>query len=177
MSFIALSMVAICLMAGCCWASNVWPGHDTWARAAISRVLWWGGPIGLVVWSNGAPIENAMILGFAGWCGAWTPHVEFPQEGSDWQTISLETAVNLLRVATLLAPLAAVFWLCGADWTSMLLAVGSSASCMYGAVRLPPVGTGLSSNQEIYGVLFGAAVGFWLAVAVWSPMPAPDLLP
>ncbi len=177
MSFVGLSLLAAGLMGLVCWASNIWPGVETWPRAAVSRLLWWGGPFGLIVWLNGAPVIDSLVLAAAAWLGAWVPHVEFPDIDAHWTSVAGEAAVVLIRVAALMTPPAAVFWLCGAYWPAMLFAAASASPCMWSATSLPHRWPGLADEKQVSGVLFGLATGFWLAVAVWTPTPAPDLLP
>ncbi len=177
MSFAVFTLLTMALMTGACWVSNLWPGVETWRRAAASRLVWWGLPFTLVAWMNGAPLDNAAYLGLAAWAGAWVPHVRIPDVNGHWPAVVAEAVIVLLRVAALLAPPACVFWLCGAYWPAMLFAAGSAAACMQAAVALPHGWPGLRDARQVSGVLFGTCVGFWLAVAVWSPPAGPDLLP
>ncbi len=177
MSFFGLAFAAVCLMAAVCWASNIWPGNGTWTRAAIGRAIWWGAPIGAVVWVNGAPAGNAAIMAAAAWVGAWMPHEALPNIREHWTVVLAETVIVLCRTLAMLALPAAVFLWCGAYWPAMVWAAVSAAPCMQAALGLPHGWPGLRTSQQVAGVLFGACMGFWLAVAVWAPENSPDLLP
>ena len=175
MTFIGLALLASMLLGGACWASNVFPGRGSLWRGALARVAWWAAPFGAVVWLNGAPAGNALVLALAAWAGACIPHNDYPATSDHW--VLLEVAAMVLRTATVLAPPASVFWLCGAYWPAMLWAAWAILPCMWLATRVPHRWAGLRHEQDATGVLFGVSTGFFLAVAVWTPTPAPDLLP
>ena len=178
MSFVALSLLACALMGLATWASNIWPGEGSFARAALSRAVWWGIPFGLVVWLNGAPPGNAALLGVAAWLGAWVPHTaSLPNSNVHWLMALVDLAVLVLRVVALLTPPTVVFWLCGANWAAMVVAAAVPTLCVLLAQVLPHGWPGLRDVRQVAGVLFGVSTGFWLAVAVWVPTTSPDLLP
>ncbi len=172
-----LAALAVGIMSVATWASNVWPGVATWPRAAAGRAIWWGAPMGLIVWLNGASVDHAMQMAAAAWIGAWVPQTTLPDVGTHWPVMLRETGVFVLRVLVLLAPPAVVFHLCGAYWWAMVLAALSAVPAMQMGASLPHHWLGLRDERDVSGVVFGASVGFWLAVAVWTPTPAPDLLP
>ena len=164
-------------MMASCWASNVWPGAEDIWHAALGRLIWWAAPFALIVWINGAPLEHSLWLGAAAWVGAWVPHVPLPDVDNHWAAVLMEIGITLLRTLAMLAPPAGVFYLCGAYWQAMVLASMSTMMCIKIAHVAPHRWVGLRSGRDVAGVLFGASVGFWLAVAVWTPTPTPDLLP
>ena len=177
MTFLTLALLAAALLGSTCWASNVWPGDLTWPRSAAARLIWWGAPFGIIVWINGAPWLNALLLGLAAWSGAWIPHVDLPDPHDHWPSVVKGMVVVIARAAAVLAPPGAVFWICGAYWPAMALACSAVLPCMYAGVMLPHRGLGFRDERQVAGVLFGIATGFFLAVAVWTPDQAPDLLP
>lgn len=170
------ALLAMAIMATCCWASNLLPGRSL-LGAAAARAAWWGLPIGLVVFLQGVAWDHAAILAAMGWVGAWLPHGRLPDPTLHWPVLLGDIAIKVMLVAGLLFPLAATFWVCGAFWYWMVVA---------GALWLPLCGLaqavrvnlpGLRDGEQRTGVLFGAELGLFLVLAVWTPTPAPDLLP
>ena len=177
MTFALLASLAAALMGFSCWASNLWPGSGTILRGAVARVLWWGVPFTAIVWLNGAPLHDAVILGVAAWAGAWVPHSEFPSYQDHWPSMLADLIVIVMRCAAVLAPPAGIFWLCGAYWPAMLWASFGMLPCMYLSAVMPHRWAGFCNEKQVSGVLFGMTTGVFLAVAIWTPTPALDLLP
>ena len=168
--------MAAMLLGSAAWASNIWPGVATWRTAALSRLLWWGLPFSGIALLCDVPLDHAVWLGSAAWVGAWVPHTEMPDIRSHPDEMLANLAIVVLRVAALLSFPAAVFWVCGAFWFAMVLAVAAVLPCILlanlGDVDLP----GLRTRRQVAGALFGASTGLWVAVAIIVPDPLVDHL-
>jgi hypothetical protein len=174
MNFVNHATLSALVLGGAAWASNIWPGISTLPTRMLSRLIWWAVPFVLIAMINGAPFTHAVWLGSAAWVGSWVPHVEMPDTEVYWPTMLTDVFIVLLRVAILLAGPAAVFWLCGAAWFSMVSATACSALCVLGGNAISGSLRGIRTKREITGVLFGAQVGVWLTVAILLPTPMPD---
>ncbi len=170
------ALCSIALLAICAWASNIWPGQHSWTRAALSRLLWWSVPFGIIVRLNGAPWDHVAWMMGAAWIGAWVPHVECPNVHIHLTELIADTIVLLMRVFMVLMPPMAVFYLCGASWFFLVIATVSVLPCVVAGNLLPPIGLGLRAPREIAGVMFGAEVGLFLTLAIVQPLHLPDLL-
>lgn len=176
MTFILSCLAGAVILGFASWGSNLWPGIHSWRRAALSRVLWWGGPFGLIALVNAVEPTHALWLAGAAWLGAWIPHTDMPDVGSKQSKMMLDLGIVVMRVAGLLLLPAATFWLCGAYWFAMVCAVVSVIPCVLVAnlVTLPWVG--LRTKRHMAGVLFGLATGIWISVAINAPTPWVDRL-
>lgn len=171
-------LVAAVLMGAACWASNIWPGRENLWRGAVSRLLWWAVPFFLIALICDVPLSHAAILGGAAWVGAWIPHTEMPDIRTHSAAMLVDLVLVLVRVATLLACPAAVFWLCGAFWFGMVMAVALVLPCILAAnTSLAPAGwPGLATSRQVAGVLFGMTTGACVAMCILVPDPMMDRL-
>lgn len=158
------------------WGSNIWPGIETWWRAALSRVIWWGAPFAAIALVNDAPWGHAACLGAAAWCGAWLPHSAMVDVRTHWAAMLSDLAMSVLRAVVLLALPAGVFWLCGTYWLAMIAAAGGVVPSILAGSLLPHRWRGLATERQVAGVVFGASVGFWVAAAILIPDALPDRL-
>ena len=164
------------LLGFCAWCSNIWPGIETWPRAALSRFVWWALPFACIALEQDVPWDHAFYLGLAAWVGAWIPHTDMPDVRDDWRALLGDVAVAVLRAASLLAIPTAVFWYCGAFWFAMAYAIGSVVPAILLADKLPHGMRGMRTERQVAGVLFGAMVGMCVAAAIAIDVPTVDYL-
>lgn len=176
MSFTMSCLVGALILGSAGWGSNIWPGVETWPRAALSRLVWWATPFALIAFSNDVSPSHALWLGTTAWLGAWIPHASMPDADSKQEKMVLDLGIVVLRVTGLLLLPAATFWLCGAYWFAMICAVASVIPCVLvgNLVTLP--WAGVRTKQHVAGVLFGASTGMWVSVAINAPTPWMDRL-
>lgn len=172
-----LHLLASSLILGtCAWASNIWPGIENWSQAAVSRLLWWGGPFAVIAAINGADWDHAIYLGLAAWLGAWIPHTAMPDIRSYSTDMLVDLGLVVVRVLALLALPTGLFWLSGAFWPAMICATAGALPCvMIGILVTPPL-PGLRTPGQVSGVLFGLSTGAWIAVAILAPTLMTDHL-
>lgn len=176
MTFLLSCLAGAAILGLAAWGSNIWPGVETWWRAAVSRLIWWGGPFGLIAVLNDVSPTHALWLGTAAWLGAWIPHTEMPDLGSKQAVMMLDLGIVVLRAAGLLLLPTATFMLCGAYWFAMVCAVASVVPCvLVGNLVTLPV-PGLRTKRQTAGALFGLTTGIWISVAINAPTPWVDRL-
>ena len=177
MTFFLSCLAGAVILGFSSWGSNIWPGRHALWRAAVSRLLWWGGPFGLIAILNDVSPYHALWLASAAWLGAWIPHTEMPDVASQQSKMMVDLGVVVLRVTGLLLLPTATFWVCGAYWFAMICAVASVIPCvLIGNIMVTLPMFGLRTKQQIAGVLFGLATGMWISVAINAPTPWADRL-
>ena len=168
-------IVGVVTMSLACWASNLWPGTTPW-RGCVSRLVWWAVPVSMIASVAGSPPHHALLLGSAAWLGSWMPHTEMPDHRMPAAVFAGDLVIVILRCTIMLAPITMIFWAIGAFWFEMIKASAIATVCVYVGALMPSTVDGARQGRELAGVMFGAALGLFIVLAVSIPTPRADLL-